>query len=433
MKPKTKKLVKTFIILYVVMVLVAAVATLGWFVFNRGVNVQNGTGVNVVTGNYLRVAIVDADGNDGEYGEQVTYTPVQTNLVDVTGDGTTFYWPQVLEDETDKVPADAEYTLLSDDDAEEKGYYITFEVSLKGTQDMEVYLGKNSYIHPAEDVYVPGQSGYHRKSLYGDFSADGIAGAMRVSLSDATDDTLKQVWIPNDKYRISYDAEGKASFTTGAIYRESSYGYMTPTDDGTFERKDYTIDDYFNTVSVGNNNLATQAVYAKDDETTIQAPAMSNNAPMLCMLDRANDYTCKLRVRIWIEGTDEEADKALNGGEVQYSLEFVGIPTRTDITAENQAKFETIKAHFDNVNRRYILYYDANNSGSLNGDGSGIDDNELFVEKEVLYTQNGIDWYEVNSSTPADESYDQEKPLYIRYRETATEHASEVKQLILKH
>ncbi len=435
MKAQTKKRLKLFLILYLVLVLVAAVSTVGWFVFNRDVNIKNG--VSVTTGNYLRVAI----GDSTQYGEQATYTPEEGNLVDITGDGKDLYWPKRLLDETDKPPEDADFTKLEDEKA--AGYYIVFDVHLRATQNMDVYLGQASKVEEVEPI--TGQEKYDRQSLYGQISADAIAGAARVAILEVTigdggeeQEELKQVWIPNPEYHLDY-VENEATFDKSGTMETYRY-YKPKADADGFELATYTAEDYLEHVSVGINHLATPSSATVVDGKTVDTPAMSNGAPILCSFtDAANEPEKTLRVRLWFEGTDREADKAVNGGLVNYTLQFVGI-AKEACPAEREAALKTICGEWRETNRRYKLFFDTDGSGaweSTQGD-TYVNTAEALENygARVMYSTNGISWEEVNPTRNGDGAsegyfFSAGQKLYLKFRETETEKESSVYEYTL--
>lgn len=436
MKSQTKKRLRLFLVLYLVIILVAAVGTLGWFIFNRDVNVKNG--VSITTGNYLRVSV---DGSP--FSEQVEFTPEHATLKDVSsGDGQNFYWPQLLLDDSDEPAEGTGFLKIDDTNCSE--YYIVFDMKLRATEAMDVYLGSGSSVDPVEPINL--QQQYDRQSLYGPISADGIAGAARVAileLDEGGHETLKQIWIPNRGYCLYYDDDGIAQITPSSSIQsyESYYSYYKPTadDPNVFEKVRYTAEDYLTYVNAG--GLASPARAVKGEETT---PALANDAPVLCHFNNADEEKT-LRVRIWFEGTDREADKALNGGLVNYKLQLVGMNKADCPKERGERALEAIGFDYDTGSRRYKLFYDLNKNGSVQTTEGEAFVNELKEDgtfpygAEVLYSYNGIDWHTVDTTETVDGSKqgyvfvqtDTLKYLYVKFRETATEKGSTIRTLEL--
>ena len=61
-------------------------------------------------------------------------------------------------------------------------------------------------------------------------------------------------------------------------------------------------------------------------------PSDPNGSPVLLSLNGLE--TKVLIIRIWVEGTDNEAVSTLNGGRIKYDMNFVGI-VPTEIESEN--------------------------------------------------------------------------------------------------
>ena len=430
MKPQTKRRLKLFLVLYLVIVLVAAVGTLGWFVFNRDVNVKNG--VSVTTGTYLRVSL------DGEnYGEQVTFTPVNiANLKDVSSkDGQNFYWPRILSDEADTPPADVDFVKIDDTNCE--GYYIVFDLHLRATEEMDVYLGASSSVDPVEPTDSAHEQ-YDRQSLYGMISADEIAGAARIAILELTEEegpeteTLRQVWIPNPEYELYYE-NGEAKFhrNSSNVEAPAYYGPVGGEEDAepTIKEQLYGDEDFLKYLSVGTKGLATPATATAENST----PAMANGAPVLCHFNDQNEEK-HLRVRIWFEGTDREADKALNGGLVDYSLQLVGIHKEACPT-QREEMLGKVKGAWDETSKKYKLFYDVDGNDSFTaGKDKWVNDNtgEGNPYGDLIYSTDGKTWDQVDPTNGTNGHSFGAETYYIKFRETATEKESEYRTLILE-
>ena len=118
-------------------------------------------------------------------------------------------------------------------------------------------------------------------------------------------------------------------------------------------------------------------------------------------------------VRIWFEGTDREADKALNGGRVNYNLVFLGID-KTGATTEMQTKLSS-------------LVYKADGKIYLN-DGQNL--TPATSEDNILFSTNGIDWTLYNPSGSNVPLADNLKNYaYAKIRETSGTKGTEVIKL----
>lgn len=398
---KLKRLKWLTAILYIVILCLLTTGTLAWFIFDKTAIIENKGDMQIVAGSRLDISLDDG----ATWGSNYDVTISQTSYPDITGNGKDFICPMFL-DADDNVFADDPNTFRVIDEKNENLYYISLRIKFRTAADTEVYLSNESYVKP-KNMEVSDIN----KSIYGNISRDGIAGAVRVCFSEETVDShgkpmeeTRNIWIPNDKYQLYYQAE-EAKFNQNGS-RESSYGYQY-LKDGKIESYTFNDEDYCSrNVTVGGAEVLASPTQSEG------STAMVNQAQKL--LDFSSDTNGgatgvrekTLIVRIWIEGTDREAEKALVGGEMSYKLHFICIDKNEN---PNGDKLEQIVLDTDNKTL-------------------SIPESEDSLSDKVEYSTNGIDWTTYQSNV----SYgDSNKYVYVRFIETVADKASEVRAIEL--
>lgn len=421
-----------------IVLLCALISTsFAWFIFDETATVRNKSDMQITAGDRLEVSL---DGKNWGHTLEPEFTKSPV-LPDITGDGMTFYYPTVL-DADDKTVQDPSsfYAIDMNKPDEVSMYMITFKLYFRSATDMDVYLLNTSYVHPGNtDV------GADNKSMFGNISTDFIAGAARVAfLEEITEvddqgnetvrEVLKNIWIPNDKIQLSYN-KGKAEIKTEGSREtfegtEYPYGYMYIGKDEVVKDEEaegeaaegeatelvdvvktnpYTWKDYGNRlISIGNGSLAIPA-------TGGEAAKANHAAPLLSFSGEGGKIEEKvLIVRIWVEGTDREADKALVGGKMNYALDFVGIKK---LDRQQEANKE------DPENPVDIL------AGlSLTDDKTLLYDGAKPAQGLFEYSHDGITWITYDSQAL---NHDKKTEVFVRYKETATHLPSAIKVLSL--
>ncbi len=399
MKKSTKKNLRIAALLYVILLVVALGVSLAWFISNREVEVKSGDNMVITVGSHLEVDVVGDMSTEGSWGSVVTLNADKV-CPDITGDGTHFYFPTTL-DRSDQPMLDSLESFLYVNEAEEsENYYIEVKLKFRTALPMDVYLAATSNVF-GEDEVTP-------DDLTGSVSSDLIAGAVRIGLSEVITDEngndveiLKSIWIPNDRYEVTPDYEqGTLNFDRNGT--RENFGYLSP-DNGVWNdqttamvERYWTAQDYASgLVMVGNGQLA-----QKDATVDSRAiPAMVNGGvPLLTFEGTGSMQEKVLLVRIWVEGTDREANTNLNGGRIKYELDFIGI-NKSLYTEEEQAAFQKIT-----MGATGLQY-----------------ENGAAVGSEVLYSFNGIDWisYSASNSDFVANMTANDNTVYIRMAETA--------------
>ena len=290
---------------------------------------------------------------------------------EVTGNGIKFY--KALT----KIEDGAPITFTT---AEKGVDYLEFDILFKANAPLGVFLDSDSYVLPSVGTTqnnLIGQ-GVLRRSSYGDFSRDLIAGAVRVAFieNDYVEDQYvpklktSMVWAPNKNYEL--------------IYQNNQYTF----DINSTNSQDYKYVDAEEGINYINvDNL-------KDNLNTDFDNDYANGDPMITKIDENfNNGIKAVTVRIWIEGNDREAHTALTGGIFTLNLSFMGIIknennnipnveiNQTDMTITNYDN--TMEYSKDNGNT-WIKYETDNNPVFTSGDKvyvRYIEDDNYYASK----------------------------------------------------
>lgn len=397
---RTKRFKWLIAVLYIVILCLLATGTLAWFIFDKTATIENKGDLQIVAGSRLDISLDDG----ASWGSNYDVTIDRAAYPDITGNGSSFLCPMFL-DADDQVIADDPNTFRVINPSNEHLYCISVRIKFRTSANTDIYLSNESYVKPKD--LNPSDT---NRSIYGNISRDGIAGAVRVGFAEelvdehgVTFESVKNIWIPNDNYNLYYNSDGAQLGFDGP--REESYGYQY-LKDGKIESYTFTGEDYSSRkVTVGGPE-----VLASPTEG-VGATAMVNQAQSLLSFSNALDENGKsvqektLVVRIWVEGTDREAEKALVGGEMLYKLHFICIDKNEN---SNDAKVDSIE---------------------LNDNTLSVPEDVEDLSEKVEYSTNGIDWTTYQSSV----SYtDEDEYLYVRFLETTSDKASRVKQIQLK-
>ena len=290
---------------------------------------------------------------------------------EVTGNGIKFY--KALTKREDGAP-------ITFTTAEKGVDYLEFDILFKANAPLGVFLDSDSYVIPSVGTTknnLIGQ-GVLRRSSYGDFSRDLIAGAVRVAFieNDYVEDQYvpklktSMVWAPNKNYEL--------------IYQNNQYTF----DINSTNSQDYKYVDAEEGINYINvDNL-------KDNLNTDFDNDYANGDPMITKIDENfNNGIKAVTVRIWIEGNDREAHTALTGGIFTLNLSFMGIIknennnipnveiNQTDMTITNYDN--TMEYSKDNGNT-WIKYETDNNPVFTSGDKvyvRYIEDDNYYASK----------------------------------------------------
>ncbi len=194
-----------------------------------------------------------------------------------------------------------------------------------------------------------------KKSEYGNFNVDGLVGAIRVALigeycteviqnwtntnqliteGDQAPTTVRSakekqlLWVPRPDVKLNVNQE-TGNITDWTLSTEVSSGdsykasYYTPTSGGVTKVED----DNSAVISSGTETVNNVSVKSLGEPTNISHYPSSENWDTVSLnIDttgvRENYYVTKYTLRVWIEGTDSEARRAMDGGKFSIRLSF---------------------------------------------------------------------------------------------------------------
>lgn len=350
----------------VILLMALVGGTLAWFYVNEEVAIDYGNSIFCEAGDSLEIALVE-NGAASRWSSAIDYRSGDFTTVDISGNGIDLYRPAEITEFQQPNGFIKAVSSLEDDFSYD---YIELEVAFRSLSEMNVYLSEESFIEPVDPTD-------NASNIYGKFSRDYIAGAMRVAVLE--DNDLRMLWAPNSRYQLIVNGDGTYNFKESGE-REASFSYFTP--DG--------FDDYIET-KVSPMMYATKQFVVDSTEANRNT---AGNAPVLVSLKPAEEgaYAQKtVRIRIWFEGTDREAHQALAGGNVNVKLKFVGVYKQTD--AEKQAAIDA------------ITYNQASNTFS-------------GVAKDMVFSLDGRSWTTVNAAASNLPVLQDGSSIFFKYPET---------------
>lgn len=294
--------------------------TLAWFYVNEEVTVGYGNSIFCEAGDSLEISLVE-NGAPIRWSSSIDYSAGEFTVVDITGDGTHLFRPTEIDENQQPVGFTKAVSSLEDS----KQYdYVEMEVAFRAVSKMNVYLSEDSFINP---VSTSGGS----QNIYGNFSRDYIAGAMRVAIVDESG--LRMLWAPNSKYQLSQNDKGTGYSFNANGTPETEYSYYVESGE---EEEPYVLQ------AISSDMYATNTFVV---DSTDADKEQAGKSPVIVSLNPQTEGatdTATVKIRIWFEGTDREAHQALAGGNVNIKLKFVGI--QKEVNAEKQAKIDGIES-----------------------------------------------------------------------------------------
>ena len=358
-----------------VILLIALVGgTLAWFYINQEVSVNYGNSIFCEAGDSLEISLINENGNPTRWSGSIDYSAGEFTAVDISGDGCYLYRPAEIDENQNPINLLPATSTLND-----RGNYdyIEMVVAFRSVSKMNVYLSEESFIQPV-DTSIPDNPNDPTANIYGRFSRDYIAGAMRVAVVGENDEDLRMLWAPNSKYELIDNLDGTYNFKEDSI-PESAYYFYGEDENGDIVLQNISSDLY------ANKKFVVDSTGAKAGDT--------GNSPVLVSLNPTTEGVPDMKVvkiRIWFEGTDREAHQALAGGNVKVQLKFIGIAKETD---------EDKQTVIDNIT------FDQNSSRFAG------------LSEGMVFSTDGRTWSSVAPDMAAMESG---SSVYIKYPETAT-------------
>ncbi len=402
MKTNTKKILKSAAILYGVLLGVILVSVLAWFVLDESASKGGKDDMTITASGNLEISL------DGDSWNKKLIPKKSYDCPIITSDGVNFYYSDALDAADAKEDGDF-FDINSRENRSD--FYVDVVVHFKDPGNSSVYLQSSSFVKGV-NMEIDSAAGKN-------VPEGAIAGALRVAFYEIpadkvgdstylpTANDLKCIWIPNDKTEISTDADGNIKFNSNGN-REDTYGYLSSAS----ELNTWGADDYASgKVAVGNTDLATSSATANAVYYTI------NSATPLLDFDGSEGAEKTLLIRIWVEGTDREAQSHLSSDMVRYKFDFVSIEKQN----HSDADIAALKG----------IAYDGSNG--LTYTTQGYD----FLTHPILYSYDGITWapYEkTNHPGISNGLYTKpngDKVLFVKLNETADIKPSEYHEVVV--
>lgn len=349
---KTKKRI-IFSSVCVILLLALIGGTFAWFYLNEEVTVSYGNSIFCEAGDSLEISLIE-DGTPGRWSSSIDYSTGEYSVVDISGNGYNLYRPGEIDENQQPVSFQQAVSSL---ESETSFDFIELEVAFRSLSKMNVYLSEDSFIEPVNTEN-------DGTNIYGDFSKDYIAGAMRVAIVDESG--VKMIWAPNSHYELVKYPNGTYGFRTDKnenVTPETAYSYYAKDEDGILVENAVSVEEY----------AAKKFVV----DSTNAKKGNSGNSAVLVSLNPAEEGAYAeetVKIRIWFEGTDREAHQALSGGNVNVKLKFVGI-YKEEADAQKQAALDAItynQSTFSGVSEGMVFSTDGRNWTKCNAQASNL-------------------------------------------------------------
>ncbi len=244
-----------------------------------------------------------------------SYVMDNIKFVEVDGIGADFRIPQL----TQKVNYAEVNTSAQWSPAYANQDYLEFTVLMRSKDEMNIYLSSDSFAAPVSTVLTGESCGNPSTFATGanTFSKDCVVGALRVGFKNnaGTD----YIWITNPEFHLD-NVMGSSEYSM-----ETNAGSKTYNDGGGTEghgfkwnnpKKHYYYD--------ASNNIKTFANTLSSLPDTVTS--VPGNTTLIASLTGSKDaegfYNDSVTFRVWIEGCDTEARRALVDGKFNLSLVF---------------------------------------------------------------------------------------------------------------
>lgn len=315
-----------------------------WFAVNYGSSVD-GDEVEVVADSALEISFSGADGSwknylnlDATKGGIVDFTNLEFR--DITGSGAGSFLRPVLTQEA----ANAKVDTTQDWTPPEPGKdYIDFTLYMRSADPLDVYLGDGSQVKPLarEDKLLgltPEEANQYRKSSEGSFSKDLVAGAVRVSAVNSSNEH-KFTWIPRPNIYLDLGAEAPKPdnttydnlISTEATSDINPLTHQAYTNGSPYVHTYYESSKATSTTPLDNALTVTGDIIKDEQDSSRDTFTANKNKLLLASLKTKvkGYYQDTVRIRIWLEGCDNEARRVFVGGKFKVTLAL----TAEDATA----------------------------------------------------------------------------------------------------
>lgn len=237
-------------------------------------------------------------------------------FVEVTGNGETFYSPQLIQK--------GNYAIVNPDgdwpEATANEDYLQFTVKMRSKEELDVYLSSDSKASPASQVVTGADCGNPSSYASGanTFSKDCVVGAVRVSFENSAG--TRKIWIPRPEYHLNNDVGDTVYTMTTDAKLNTNATQVGPIAEGQPYYWNNSYRHYFYDSGKVINEQTADVITSLPDTVT-KIPATTNT--MLTSLTKEGDYYVgEATFTVWIEGCDTEARRALVDGKFNISLVF---------------------------------------------------------------------------------------------------------------
>lgn len=298
-----------------------------WFAANYGSSVD-GDEVEVVADSALEISFTGIDGSWKNYlnldktkGGIVDFTNLEFR--DITGSGAGSFLRPVLTQEAANAKVDKTQSWTSPEAGKD---YIDFTLYMRSADPLNVYLGDGSRVEPKAEVLTgltEANADVNRKSAYGNFSKDLVAGAVRISAVDSSS-THKFTWIPRPNIYLNLGAEAPKpdNKTYDDLISISAAANVTYINGSPYVHTYYDSSTAVSTTQLSQDLTVTGNIIKDDNDSSRDTFIANKDKLLLASLDTKTNgyYQDTVRIRIWLEGCDNEARRVFVGGKFKVTL-----------------------------------------------------------------------------------------------------------------
>jgi archaellum component FlaF (FlaF/FlaG flagellin family) len=231
--------------------------------------------------------------------------------------------------------------------------YIEIKVKFRSKVPVTIYLAEGTGVdmlteRNGKDLFGPNAGNISR---YGDFTRDGMVGALRMTAARIYYNTVthterelhKFTWIPRPEIILSKDSNGTYNlsnqFSYGSLWSGIHSFYtaskVPDSDVNCFQTKDVFTANREDVESLTEKTIIGRGreMPKEDDEDYKEAKEeyyeeIGGEQYSVCLketMEGVDYYVCSAVFRIWVEGTDAEALRALSNGQFYLTLNVLGI------------------------------------------------------------------------------------------------------------
>lgn len=317
---KAKSSKKPIIIVNLVLITVLmVVAVYAWFAVNADNHVKM-YDIEVHSDNPLQLSFDGTTWSEGlnlnDFAINGKKVLENMKFIEVTGDGSKFNIPTLIQHDNYALPDTSTSSVWKVAAANED--YLDFTVHMRSQDPLDVYFSSASFAEPSSSVVIGADCG--NKSSYGDFSKDCIVGALRVAAYKDTD--RKFIWITNPEYHLD-NVKGSSSYAMEVDKTASTVSATNFTWNNPYTHFYYEVSGTTKTAKSLSSTLANSQVFAGNLPNTESAKP-ADTRTLLGTLDGTKNadgyYEDTVTFRVWIEGCDTEARRALVNGKFNLTI-----------------------------------------------------------------------------------------------------------------